>query len=341
MRVKIIDEYNRIPTKTQSALLSLMAEGYAEMFEQVVECGWSAWYLTANDDLGGGTFPVIEALRDRIDVVARCTAFNSHYLDTLVDRVRLARRPLEYVPADVVFSTEELEAIEREIRATPVPAAVLDLLGFFAGQLDFCKRASTRVEFMNKDTLHLAGRKVSHVCNEDCPLDKLANPCSQTENGISARALQTLILFSKAIAYFRGAAAVDIEDVRQILPWVLHDKLRPNLHSAFFQRAEHHPLQNDRSDWIRRLFDQTRTAHAAYAKTRPPVAAFKAEAAVNLDGLARAEVERRLRVIRDALDQLLKRSEMNGSVYEDVVLLKSLHCRYENLLSRPLPSGAP
>src|SRR5204863_7250367 len=26
MRVKIIDEYNRIPTKTQSALLSLMAE---------------------------------------------------------------------------------------------------------------------------------------------------------------------------------------------------------------------------------------------------------------------------------------------------------------------------
>ena len=38
VRVKIIDEYNRIPTKTQSALLSLMAEGYAEMYEQVVHC---------------------------------------------------------------------------------------------------------------------------------------------------------------------------------------------------------------------------------------------------------------------------------------------------------------
>jgi hypothetical protein len=71
-RVKIIDEYNRIPTKTQSALLSLMAEGYAEQFEQTVECGPSAWYLTANDDQGGGTFPVIEALRDRIDAVVRC-----------------------------------------------------------------------------------------------------------------------------------------------------------------------------------------------------------------------------------------------------------------------------
>ena len=43
MRVKIIDEYNRIPTKTQSALLSLMAEGYAEMFEQTIESGRLAW----------------------------------------------------------------------------------------------------------------------------------------------------------------------------------------------------------------------------------------------------------------------------------------------------------
>src|SRR5206468_2892285 len=87
MRVKIIDEYNRIPTKTQSALLSLMAEGYAEMFEQITHTGKSAWYLTANDDLGGGTFPVIEALKDRIDIVVRCMPFHARYLDLLVDRV--------------------------------------------------------------------------------------------------------------------------------------------------------------------------------------------------------------------------------------------------------------
>ena len=38
-RVKIIDEYNRIPTETQSALLSLMAEGYAEQYEHTVHAG--------------------------------------------------------------------------------------------------------------------------------------------------------------------------------------------------------------------------------------------------------------------------------------------------------------
>lgn len=56
MRVKIIDEYNRIPTRTQSALLTLMADNYAELFDQTFECPAAAWYLTANDDAGGGTY---------------------------------------------------------------------------------------------------------------------------------------------------------------------------------------------------------------------------------------------------------------------------------------------
>ena len=60
MRVKIIDEYNRIATKTQSALLSLMAEGYAEMFDQYVYAGRSSWFLTANDDAGGPNWRLLD-----------------------------------------------------------------------------------------------------------------------------------------------------------------------------------------------------------------------------------------------------------------------------------------
>jgi MoxR-like ATPase len=332
MRVKIIDEYNRIPTKTQSALLSLMAEGYAEMFEQVVECGWSAWYLTANDDLGGGTFPVIDALKDRIDIVVRCTPFNGHYLDTLVDRVKAARRPLEFVPADIIFTPSELDQVEREIRAVELPPTVRDALGFFAGQLEFCRRASNNLEFMQKDTLHLAGFKVGQVCNEDCPLDKLTNICSQTENGVSARAYQTLILFAKALAYFRGVAAVSNEDVRQILPWILHEKLKPNALSPFFQRPEHQPLATDRAAWIRGMFDQALTQLAAYTKVRPPVAQMRQELEAGLDGLGKGDVEKRLRAIEQAIEGTLKRTELNGPVYEDLIVLKSLHARYRREL---------
>src|SRR5262249_26932467 len=138
MRVKIIDEYNRIPTKTQSALLSLMSEGYAEMYEQVVHSGASAWFLTANDDMGGGTFPVIDALKDRIDLVGRCTPFHGQYLGRLVDRIAEARSPEEFVPADIVFTAEELDRADHEARAVEVPEEVRDILGFLLGQLDFC-----------------------------------------------------------------------------------------------------------------------------------------------------------------------------------------------------------
>ena len=61
MRVKIIDEYNRIPTRTQSALLTVMGDNYAEILNHVYECPESAWFLTANDEQGGGT--VHEALQ--------------------------------------------------------------------------------------------------------------------------------------------------------------------------------------------------------------------------------------------------------------------------------------
>ena len=80
LRVKIVDEYNRIPTRTQSALLTLLADGYAEILGQTVESPESAWFLTANDDMGGGTYQVIEALKDRIDIVIKALNFNTRFL---------------------------------------------------------------------------------------------------------------------------------------------------------------------------------------------------------------------------------------------------------------------
>jgi MoxR-like ATPase len=88
MRVKIIDEYNRIPTRTQSALLTVMGDGYAEVLGHIFECPDSAWFLTANDDQGGGTYSVIEALKDRIDVTVQAMSFNSRFLGMLLERSR-------------------------------------------------------------------------------------------------------------------------------------------------------------------------------------------------------------------------------------------------------------
>src|SRR5262249_31593479 len=317
MRVKIVDEYNRIPTKTQSALLSLMAEGYAEIYGQVVTTGRSAWLLTANDDLGGGTFPVIDALKDRIDVVVRCSPFHSQHLCVLAERIATAHSPEEFVPNDIVFRPDELDQADEEIREIVVPADILNHPGFFLGQLDFCRRASDQLEYMNKDTLHLAGRRVAQVCNEDCPLDKQENLCSQTENGVSPRAFQALLHYAKALAYFRGQPRVEMADLRQIVPWVLFDKLRLNPQSPFFQKLENKILTMDRVSWIRQLFDRSLQQQAAYEAVRQPLLLLQQQADKTNKRLPDNELRTRLAGVQKAMEDVLSKNELNGPVYED------------------------
>ena len=333
MRVKVVDEYNRIPTKTQSALLSLLAEGYAEMFDQFVDAGNAAWFLTANDDQGGGTFQVIDALKDRIDVVVRCTNFNSRWLETLVDRVESGKSPEQLVPRDVVFTPEELDRAAAEIRVIGFPNDVRDAMGFFLGQLDFCRMASERFEYKNKDTLHLAGKKVGAVCNEACPLDKNAHLCTQTENGVSVRVFLTAIHYAKALAYFRGNTAVGLDDLRQLLPWILHEKLVPNPQSAFFDREERQHLLMDRVSWIRRMWDMSMAQFAAHEPIRKAILPLRSEIEKGLEGVNAGDVRSRMTSVLSVLSDLSKKTELSGPVYEDLVQLKSIYSRYQNYLN--------
>ena len=326
MRVKIIDEYNRIPTKTQSALLSLMAEGYAEMFEQVVESGKSAWFLTANDDLGGGTFPVIEALKDRIDVVVRCASFHARHLDVLAARITTDQAPEQTVPSDIVFTTDELEEADQRIRAIQLPDGVLDLLGFFLGQLDFCRQASDDIHAMNKDTLHLSNRRVAHVCTEDCPLDKHLNLCSQTENGVSPRTYQAIIHYAKALAFFRGNIEVQIEDLRQLAPWLLFDKIRVNVQSQFFQKTQNKVFLGDRAGWLTQMFDTALQQHASYLPVREPILEIE-NRIKNIESLSTTELQQLESEITSQIETLASSHELNGPVHEDLMRLKMLHAR--------------
>jgi hypothetical protein len=80
------------------------------------------------------------------------------------------------------------------------------------------------------------------------------------------------------------------------------------------------------------MFDQALTQLAAYAKVRPPVAQMKQALEAGLEGLRRGDIEKRLRAIEQAIEATMKRTELNGPVYEDLVVLKSLHARYRREL---------
>lgn len=329
-RVKIIDEYNRIPTKTQSALLSLLAEGYAEMYDQYVYAGDSSWFLTANDDAGGGTFEVIDALEDRLDVVVRAVPFNSNFVDTLIERIEADTSPEELVPSEIVFTDEELDEIYEAILAVEIPDEPLDRVSFFLGQLDFCRMASSRFEFMSKDTLHVNDKTVASVCTEQCPLDKRQNLCTQTENGVSARVYLTCFHYAKALAYFRGHAEVELEDFRQILPWVLHDKLTPNERSRFFEEEDHRALLRDRVAWIQNMFDMAMDQYERHRPVREKIDEERALIDEGLSGVDATEVQSRMNRIRSLISDLMEESELTGPVYEELVQLKALYSRYNN-----------
>jgi hypothetical protein len=144
-------------------LLTLMADNYAEVFDQTFECPEAAWYLTANDDAGGGTYQVIEALKDRIDIVVKALHFNSRFLGELLGRIEAGIRPEEVVPPQIVFTPAEADRVYREVMAVAVPAPLLRRIEFFASQFEFCDAAAAQLEYKTKDTAKLAGVEWSQV----------------------------------------------------------------------------------------------------------------------------------------------------------------------------------
>lgn len=332
MGVKVVDEYNRIPTKTQSALLSLMSEGYAECYEQVVECGPSAWFLTANDDLGGGTFPVIAALRDRIDAVARCHPLQTDGVEQLVGRVEGEGR--DALPPELVFTPDELARLRAEVREVPFPGVLRRQLAMLAAQLEFCGRASPRLEHMSKDSLRLGGRSVAHVCNEECPLDRHRNLCAQVDAGISARALEAAVHYAKALAYFTGAPVVGRTTLQAVLPWVLHERLAPNPQAPVFEQPGGAALLIDRVAWIASLVEISAADLDASEGELAPLRALEAEVAAAEEAGERAELEVLGSRVRARLHQLAG-GEIDAIAHHQALRLRALLGRTAAALRGP------
>jgi MoxR-like ATPase len=333
MRVKIIDEYNRIPTRTQSALLTVMGDNYAEVLNHIFECPESAWYLTANDDRGGGTYQVVEALRDRIDVVVQALAFNPRFLDELLLRIEEDKRPEEFVPPEIIFSEQDVDRMVDEVRAVGVPTEVRRRIEFFASQFELFETAGAQFEYLTKDTARLAGADWNELVAADNGRDRLKDIGCQTVNGVSVRNLMTLLLYAKAMAYFRGNAEVELDDVRQTLPFVLHDKLQPDLDSPFFGLPENIPFRSDRISWLRRLFELACDEYDRLGLDRDdPLSLLEADFAKGLDGVSERETRSRLTAIERLIGERVKGRKLYGHVYDDLLKLKYLHQRYTNYL---------
>ena len=223
--------------------------------------------------------------------------------------------------------------MHREVLDVRLPGPLRRRLEFFASQFEFCEPAAAQFEYKTKDTVKLSGIEYRLVTALDSGRDRVKDLGTQTKNGLSVRALMTSLVFVKAMAYLRGAAEVALEDVRQVLPFVLHDKLVPDHDSPWFEAAGHGVFRVDRIGWIRKLFD---LACAEYDRLDldhdDPVAELDAEFAAGLEGLAGPEVQKRLVKIERLLAHWSKGRKLYGHLFDDILRVKYLHQRYSNYL---------
>ncbi|WMJ74386.1 AAA family ATPase [Cytophagaceae bacterium ABcell3] len=331
MKVKIIDEYNRIPTRTQSALLTVLSDNYAEIFDQIYECPQAAWYLTANDDAGGGTYQVIEALKDRIDVVIRAFHFNTRFIEDLQRRIELNFKPESMIPDEIVFTEEEMDIVHEQIRGIAISAPLRKRLEFFCRQFEFFESSSDKIEYMTKDTAKLSGLDFRTLFRKETGKDHVKDLGSQTLNGVSVRKIMTLIIYSKALAFFRGNKQVELEDIRQILPFILHDSLVPHLESPFFDQAGNESYRVDRIVWLRKLFDLSCDEYMSQGlDADDPMDAFDEQFKQGLENVSMKEIDKRLLDIEKQLYNWSQEKKLYGYRHDDILKLKYFHQRYMN-----------
>lgn len=333
--VKIVDEYNRIPTKTQSALLTMVAEGYVESYDQSLstagESGIDSWYFTANDDAGGGTFPVIQALRDRMDVTISALGFNSRFLDELVSRVEAGDRPEDNLPRELAFTAPERTKMAAEIRALPIPVGVRRRLTFFASHFEFAQHGGRIFEYRTKDTVATAGADVGEVIDRNSGADLEVDLGAQTTAGISVRALLVLIHYAKAMAWFRGEAEVTDADVAAVLPFVLRGKMLPNRSHPRFDGDADRELALDSIAWLGGLWaESTRQYQALGFEQKDAVRELLQQASAGLDGVSAVETARRITAVEAAIATIAGTGKLYGRSYDDLLALKYLHQRYSN-----------
>ena len=129
------------------------------------------------------------------------------------------------------------------------------------------------------------------------------------------------------MAYFRGARTVTLEDIRQILPFVLHDKLQPDADSQFFETPGNETFRVDRNSWIRRMFDLSCAEYERLDLDRvDPVRDIASEMRTRIGGGNGCRSQNSTRKNRTTIERLEQRAK---------TLWKSLRRHFETQISAP------
>ena len=195
--ILLVDEINRTPPKTQSALLEAMEE-------RQVTAGGTTYPLdrpffvlaTQNPIELEGTYSLPEAQLDRF-------IFNvilSYLSQEDEEKMVLQTTNPEQIQLETLFAAEEIQQIQALVREVPVSSNVLS----YAVRLVCATRAIPKSPAYIREMVKW---------------------------GAGSRASQALVLAGKARALLQGRYNVACEDIQALAPSVLRHRVLPNFHA--------------------------------------------------------------------------------------------------------------
>lgn len=228
--VKIWDEINRTPPDMLSSAMKLVDTGKAVYQGVLLESPPGVLFATANyaDE---GTFQLTHPFLDRFDVAVMVTSPPAWDLKKIRargdEKLNGNLEKLLVIPENAKLSNENFENIRREINTLPEETQyglgiVSSFADFVYGTLRFSEAASDNIARATKGNawqVHQDNAPAGHFTDE---------AFTHIVNELSIRSVKSMSRYAKAFAWFNGKDKVELDDLKNVLPYLLWHKIQPS-----------------------------------------------------------------------------------------------------------------
>ncbi len=252
--VKIWDEINRTPPDMLSSAMKLVDTGKAVYQGVLLESPPGVLFATANyaDE---GTFQLTPPFLDRFDVAVMVTSPPAWDLKKIRERgdekLNGNLERLLVIPNHAKLSNEDFKRIRKRIDSLPEEThyglgVVSSFADFVYGSLRFSEAAS--------DNLARATKGNAWQINQDrAPAGHFTDdPFTYTVNEETIRSVKSMNRYAKAFAWFNGKDKVELDDLKNVLPYLLWHKIQPSSKAL----VENPKYANDRIAFVEGLIQK-------------------------------------------------------------------------------------
>jgi Mg-chelatase subunit ChlI len=238
--IKIVDEINRLPETKQSLILDGVERGKWEYLNQGIINDEFCLFATANYQ-DQGTNTLIPPLLDRFDILVESKHPGAN-IASLIGQRRTRDALLRHEASEAAFLTAlrgpsngqqhasslepahrqfakvlqqrcglhilsrtDRQTLRQEITALEVEPAASAFLRMMVAELSFCCKYGQK--------------RSSEMCDEGCHYTGYL--CYEVRNCASNRLPGSLYRYAQALAWWQGAASVEVEHMRAVLPYIL------------------------------------------------------------------------------------------------------------------------